>query len=71
MFIEQWGGEVDFQTMKQKCLKTKQLSYVFLLSECKVTTRISYFQMKQALFFIYTRKKPPSAMLKEVFSLKI
>ena len=22
----------------------------FLLSECKVTTRISYFQMKQALF---------------------
>ena len=50
MFIEQWGGEVDFSNHEAKVPQNKAVILRFLLSECKVTTRISYFQMKQALF---------------------
>ena len=50
MSIEQWGGEVDFSNHEAKVPQNKAVILRFLLSECKVTTRISYFQMKQALF---------------------
>jgi len=46
MFIEQWGGEVDFSNHEAKVPQNKAVILRFLLSECKVTTRISYFQMK-------------------------
>ena len=36
MFIEQWGGEVDFSNHEAKVLKTKQLSYVSYFRSAKL-----------------------------------
>ena len=50
MFLEQWGGEVDFSNHEAKVPQNKAVILRFLLSECKVTTRNPNFQMKRALF---------------------
>ena len=42
MFIEQWGGEVDFSNHEAKVPQNKAVILRFLLSECKVTTFLLY-----------------------------
>ena len=61
------GRRGYFQTMKQSA--SKQSSYLtFPTFGVQSYNKKFIFPSKTCTFFIYTRKKPPSAMLKEVFS---